>query len=69
MGRGIRGRRVSGVRRLFVTFAIAVGALGVTSTPASAALLSFNTCTYYYNDLSWCAYASYNTPAWVWTLI
>ena len=69
MERAVRGRRLRGVRRLLVTFALAVGAIGVTTAPASAALLRFNTCVSYYGDLSYCAYASYDTPAWVWSLI
>ena len=62
-------RRLSRARRLMVAAALVCGAIGVTATPSSAALLRFNTCVYYYSDYSYCAYASYDTPAWVWSLI
>lgn len=69
MERAASKRRLSRVRRLMATAALAFGMIGVTAAPSSAALLQFNTCVYYYGDYSYCAYASYDTPAWVWSII
>jgi hypothetical protein len=52
-----------------VTAALTFGVIGGTAAPSSAALLRFNTCMNYYGDYSYCAYASYDTPAWVWSII
>ena len=62
-------RRLFGLRRVMVTAALTFGAIGVTAAPSSAALLRFNTCVSYYGDYTYCAYASYDTPAWVWSII